>query len=190
MLGAPFFIVGREALEIMFITLMIMTFIKLNWSMITSAFLGIIAGVVIGWQMANLLAPYEGLMYGTLSALMLYLFFSASAIGQQIVNSIEKVGSAGATSWAGLITMFIIFARESSEIFIFMLMPINNTWNGWFSASIAVVLIAGMFPLIKHKVPANVLFKITRYAFLVFALWFGYEAIMHYYSITHIHVVH
>jgi hypothetical protein len=190
MLGAPFFIVGREALEIMFITLMIMTFIKLNWSMITSAFLGIIAGAVIGWQMSNLLAPYEGLMYGILSALMFYLFFSASTVGQQIVNSIEKVGSAVATSWAGLITMFIIFARESSEIFIFMLMPINNTWNGWFSASIAVVLIAGMFPLIKHKVPANVLFKITRYAFLVFAIWFGYEAIMHYYSITHAHVVH
>ena len=189
MLGAPFLVVGREALEIMFITLMITTFIKLNWSMYASAMLGTAAGIFAGWQIGNLLESHESTMYLFLSVLMLYLFFTADKTGQQIAASIEKIGSSSIANWAGLITMFIIWARESSEIFIFMLMPANNTMSGWLSASVAVGLVIGMFPIIQNKVSANVLFKVTRYAFLVFALWFGYEALMHWHTIEHEHVL-
>lgn len=188
MLQATFLVVGREALEIMFITLMITTFIKLNWSMYTSAILGIAAGFFAGWQLGNLLESYESFMYSILAVLMLYLFLTADKTGQKISANIEKLGSASVTGWAGSITMFIIWARESTEIFIFMLMPSNNTIAGWVSASIAVGLVIGMFPIIKNKVSANVLFKVTRYAFLVFALWFGYEALMHWHTIEHEHV--
>lgn len=184
---APFILVGREALEIMFITLMITTFIKLNWSLYASAIVGIVAGFILGWQLGNLLAPYEWLMYGFLSAMMIYLYFTSHTMGQNIVNSVEKMGSG--TSIAALVTIFVIFARESSEIFMFMFMASNNTIAGWMSASVAIALVVGMFPIIKNKVSAQVLFNVTRYAFLIFGLWFGYEALMHWHIFEHGHVL-
>lgn len=187
MLIAPFILVGREALEIMFITLMITTFIKLNWSMYASAIAGIIAGFALGWQLGNLLEPYEWLMYGFLSAMMIYLYFTSHTMGQQIVSNVQRMGSG--TSIAALVTIFVIFARESSEIFMFMFMANNNTLHGWMSASVAIAIIVGMFPLIKNKVSAHVLFKVTRFAFLVFGLWFGYEALMHWHVIEHSQVL-
>lgn len=187
MLIAPFVFVAREALEIMFITLMITTFIKLDWSMYVSAFAGLLTGLVLGWQLANLLEPYEGLMYGFLSALMIYLYFTSHTESQKIIDSIQKMGTG--TKLAALVTIFIIFARESSEIFTFMLMATNNTIAGWMSASVAIALVAGAFPLIKNKVSAKVLFKVTRYAFLIFGLWFGYEALVHWHTVEHQHVL-
>jgi len=184
---AQFVLVGREALEIMFITLMITTFIKLNWSMYVSAFAGLLTGLVLGWQLANLLEPYEWLMYGFLSALMVYLYFTSHTESQKIIGRIQKMGTG--TELAALVAIFIIFARESSEIFTFMFMATNNTIAGWMSASIAIALVAGAFPLIKNKVSAKLLFKVTRYAFLIFGLWFGYEALMHWHTFEHGHVL-
>ena len=65
------------------------------------------------------------------------------------------------------------------EIFVFMFQAVNNTSQGWLGAALAVAIVFGSFPLIKKHVPTATLFSVTRYAFLVFALWFGYEAWEH-----------
>ena len=43
----------------------------------------------------------------------------------------------------------------------------------------AVIVVAGIPLMMKNKIIQRNLFSITRYAFLVFGLLFGYEAIAH-----------
>ena len=72
-----FVYVGREALEMMFLTLMVTTSLKVDTRVYASAAVGILSGIVFGVLLGELLEPYEVLMYGLLSALMFYLFFTS-----------------------------------------------------------------------------------------------------------------
>ena len=173
-----FVYVGREALEMMFLTLMVSTAIVTNWRIYASAILGIFSGILVGYLIGEALEPYEAVMYGLLSALMLYLFYTSKDMAQHIKSHVDAIAQ-GTGFWVGLATIWFIYARESMEIFVFMFQAVNNTSQGWLGAALAVAIVFGSFPLIRKHVPTATLFSVTRYAFLVFAIWFGYEAWEH-----------
>ena len=175
---ASFVYVGREALEMMFLTLMVSTAIATSWRIYASAILGIFSGILVGYLIGEALEPYEAVMYGLLSALMLYLFYNSKDMAQHIKSHVDAIAQ-GTGFWVGLATIWFIYARESMEIFVFMFQAVNNTSQGWLGAALAVAIVFGSFPLIKKYVPTATLFSVTRYAFLVFAIWFGYEAWEH-----------
>jgi hypothetical protein len=179
MLMTTFLAVGREALEMMFLTLMVTTAIKMDWKIYGAVAIGLLSGLMGGFLLAEALEDREVLMYGLLSLLMLYLFFTSKNMGKHIKEHVDKIASNTTSIVVGLFTVWFIFARESMEVFTFMFQSINNTPEGWLGAAVATSLIVGAFPLIKKHVPTTTLFSITRYAFLVFALWFGYEALEH-----------
>ena len=78
-------------------------------------------------------------------------------------------------------TIYIIYLRESMEINTFLFMntgdPLSQKIIG---AGIAAIIVISAIPiLMKHKLVQKNMFSITRYAFLIFGLLFGYEAIAH-----------
>jgi len=176
---STFAYVSREALEMMFLLLMVTTTIKMDWKVYVTIAKGILVGLIGGFLLGEYLKDHDVLMYSLLSALMLYLFFSSENMGKHIKEHVDAIKSNTASVWVGLFTVWFIFARESMEVFAFMFQSVNNDINGWFGASLAVALVVGTFPLIKKHVAPATLFQVTRYAFLVFALWFGYEALEH-----------
>tara|TARA_B100000809_G_scaffold237378_1_gene257166 strand:+ start:358 stop:903 length:546 start_codon:yes stop_codon:yes gene_type:complete len=176
---ASFIYVGRESLEMMFLTLMVSTAIGLNWRIYSSALTGLLAGLGTGWFLGGILEPYEVGMYAVLSLLMLYLFFTSRNMAKHIKQHVDTIKSGQAGMLVGMFTIFFIFAREFMEVFIFMFQAVNNTKEGWIGATLAISLVFGCFPLIRKHLNTQTMFSVTRYAFLVFAFWFGYEALEH-----------
>lgn len=177
---APAFIyVAREALEMMFLTLMVTSAITTNYKIYTAAAVGILSGLVFGIFLGELLEPYEVLMYGLLSALMFWLFFTSNNMAAHIKSHVDAIATNSTGIFVSMFTIWFIYARESMEIFVFMFQAVNNTPTGWLAAGLALALVGGSFPLIRKHVPTDTLFVVTRYAFLVFGLWFGYEAWEH-----------
>lgn len=174
-----FVYVGREALEMMFLTLMVITSLKVDTRVYASAAVGILSGIVFGVLLGELLEPYEVLMYGLLSALMFYLFFTSKNMAAHIKQHVDAIANNQTGVLVGMFTVWFIYARESMEVFVFMFQAVNNTVTGWLGAALAVALVAGSFPLIRKHVQPATLFTVTRYAFLVFGVWFGYEAWEH-----------
>ena len=174
-----FVYVGREALEMMFLTLMVTTSLKVDTRVYVSAAVGILSGIVFGVLLGELLEPYEVLMYGLLSALMFYLFFTSKNMASHIKEHVDAIANNQTGVLVGMFTVWFIYARESMEVFVFMFQAVNNTVTGWFGAALAVALVAGCFPLIRKHVQPATLFTVTRYVFLVFGVWFGYEAWEH-----------
>ena len=177
-----FVYVGREALEMMFLTLMVAGAITTTWRVYSAAALGLLAGVVVGWYAGEALDPYEVLMYGLLSALMFWLFFTSKGMASHIKSHVDAIAENSKGVFMGLFAVWFIYARESMEIFVFMFQSVNNTPTSWLSAALAAALVFGCFPIIKKQVKPATLFTVTRYAFLVFGVWFGYEAIDHGYQ--------
>jgi hypothetical protein len=60
-----------------------------------------------------------------------------------------------------------------------MFQAVNNTQMGWTGAGIAVVVVASLYKVLQSYKDTRALFTITRYAFLLFGVWFGYEAVEH-----------
>ena len=176
---ASFVYVGREALEMAFLTVMVSTAIGLNWKVYVPAFLGLITGIVSGWFLGEALEAYEVGMYALLSALMFYLFFNSKNMAKHLQQHVNYIRSGQTGLFVGMFTIFFIFAREFMEICIFMFQSVNNTSDGWLGAGLAIALVFGGFPYLKKHIKTQTLFSITRYTFLIFALWFGYEAIEH-----------
>jgi hypothetical protein len=176
---SSFVYVGREALEMMFLTLMVTSAISMNYKIYTAAIVGILSGIVFGIFLGEVLEPYEVLMYGLLSALMFYLFFTSKDLAAHVKQHVDDIAQNQTGVWAGLFTIWFIYARESMEVFVFMFQTANNTFNGWIGAVTAAVIVAVCFPLIRKYIPTATLFTVTRYAFLVFGIWFGYEAWEH-----------
>lgn len=174
-----FVYVGREALEMMFLTLMVMTAITASWRVYGSAIVGVLSGIVVGYYAGEFLEPYEVVMYALLSALMFWLFFTSKGMAAHIKSHVDAIAARQTGVIAGLFTIWFIYARESMEIFVFMFQSVNNTPVGWLGAGLAAALVFGSFPVIKSNVKPATLFMVTRYAFLVFGLWFGYEAWEH-----------
>lgn len=174
-----FIYVGREALEMMFLLFMITATVSLNRKMMLAGVIGLASGVLGGMFLGELLEDYEVAMYALLSALMFYLFFTSNNLPAHIKEHVQAIADNTATFWAGMFTIWFIFFRESMETFTFMFQQANNTTNGWIGAASATVLILALYRVLRNYRDTQTLFTVTRYAFLVFGVWFGYEALEH-----------
>jgi hypothetical protein len=171
--------VGRESLEMMFLTLMVVTAIVIDKKILASAMLGLLCGLLGGFALGELLHDYEVLMYALLSGLMLYLFFTSANLPVHIKGHVDAIANRNKTNMVGYLVIWFIYFRESMEVFTFMFQRYNNTWEGWTGAGLAVIIVAGLYKWLVQYKDTKALFTITRYAFLAFAIWFGYEALEH-----------
>lgn len=174
---ASFVYVGREALEMMFLLFMITATVSLDKKMITAGAVGLVSGLAGGMLLGEFLEDYEALMYAMLSGLMLYLFLTSNNLPAHIKGHVTAIADNTATFWAGMFTVWFIFFRESMEIFTFMFSPSDQV--SWTGAGIAVIIVAALYKVLENYKHTRQLFTITRYAFLIFAVWFGYEALEH-----------
>ena len=172
--------VGRECLEMVFLTYLIAGALRINIPTILSAIAGLVSGVAGGYYLSEFLEPYEWASYGVLSVMMLYLFMNTVNIKKHIDMHVEQAKH-GIGIFAGIGAIYIIYLRESMEINTFLFMntsdPLAQKLIGAVIA--ATIIVAGIPLMMKNKVIQRNLFSITRYAFLVFGLLFGYEAIAH-----------
>ena len=173
--------VGREILEMVFLTYLIAGALKINIPTVISAVLGLFSGLLGGFFLAEILEPYEWASYGILAAMMIYLFFNTVNIKKHIDMHVEQAKN-GIGIFAGVGAIYIIYLRESMEINTFIFMntgdPLSQKIIG---AGIAVIIVVAGIPLLmKHKLVQKNMFSITRYAFLLFGILFSYEAIEHF----------
>ena len=174
-----FVYVGREALEIVFLTYLILGSLTITTPIILSAIAGLIAGVGGGYLLGELLEPYEWATYGVLALLMLYLFYNSKNIQEHISKHVKEARK-GIGIFAGASAIFIIYFRESMEINTFLFMDTGDFTSKLIGAIIAIVVVLVATPLImKRKLIQKNLFNITRYTFLLFGVWFAYEALEH-----------
>ncbi len=174
---ASFIYVGREALEMMFLLFMITATVSLDKKMITAGAVGLLSGLAGGMLLGEFLEDYEVVMYVILSGLMLYLFFTSHNLPAHIKSHVTAIADNTATFWAGMFTVWFIFFRESMEIFTFMFSPSEQV--SWAGAGFAVIIVTALYKVLENYKHTRELFTVTRYAFLVFAVWFGYEALEH-----------
>ena len=172
--------VGREVLEMIFLTYLIAGALKINILTIVSAILGLISGLLGGLVLSEILEPYEWASYAVLAAMMIYLFFNTIDIKRHIDMHVEQAKN-GIGIFAGVGAIYIIYLRESMEINTFLFMntgdPLSQKIIG---AGIAVIIVVSAIPLLmKHSLVQKNMFSITRYAFLLFGILFSYEAIEH-----------
>ena len=172
--------VGREALEMVFLTYLIAGALRINLPTILAALVGLVSGVGGGYYLAEFLEPYEWASYGVLSIMMLYLFLNTVNLKKHIDMHVEQAKS-GIGIFAGVGAIYIIYLRESMEINTFLFMNTADPFaQKLIGAVIAItIVVAGIPILMKNKVIQRNLFSITRFAFLIFGLLFGYEAIAH-----------
>ena len=172
--------VGREALEMVFLTYLIAGALRINLPTILAALAGLVSGVGGGYYLAEFLEPYEWASYGVLSVMMLYLFLNTVNIKKHIDMHVEQAKN-GIGIFAGVGAIYIIYLRESMEINTFLFMNTADPFSQkLIGATIAVTIVVAGIPIIlKNKFIQKNLFSITRYAFLVFGLLFGYEAFVH-----------
>jgi high-affinity Fe2+/Pb2+ permease len=183
---ASFIYVGREALEMMFLFLMVSATIPVTKKLVSVGALGLICGLIGGFLIGDILEDYEAIMYAMLSALMLYLFATSSNLPAHVKGHVQAIANRTAGYLAGLFTIWFIFFRESMEIFLFMFAPVGDSHTElthfsphWTGAALAVIVVATLYKVLSKYKHTRELFTITRYAFLVFAVWFGYEAYEH-----------
>ena len=172
--------VGREALEMVFLTYLIARALKIDIPTVVSAILGLLSGLFGGFFLSEILEPYEWASYGILAAMMIYLFFNTVNIKKHIDMHVEQAKN-GIGIFAGVGAIYIIYLRESMEINTFLFMntgdPLSQKIIG---AGIATIIVVAGIPLLfKHKLVQRNLFSISRYAFLLFGILFAYEAIAH-----------
>ena len=172
--------VGREALEMVFLTYLIAGALRINLPTILAALVGLVSGVGGGYYLAEFLEPYEWASYGVLSIMMLYLFLNTVNLKKHIDMHVEQAKN-GIGIFAGVGAIYIIYLRESMEINTFLFMNTADPFaQKLIGAVIAItIVVAGIPILMKNKVIQRNLFSITRFAFLIFGLLFGYEAIAH-----------
>tara|TARA_B110000902_G_scaffold237487_1_gene284577 strand:+ start:1233 stop:1820 length:588 start_codon:yes stop_codon:yes gene_type:complete len=183
---ASFIYVGREALEMMFLFLMVSATIPVTKKLVSVGALGLICGLIGGFLIGDILEDYEAIMYAMLSALMLYLFATSNNLPAHVKGHVQAIANRTAGYLAGLFTIWFIFFRESMEIFLFMFAPVGDSHTElthfsphWTGAALAVIVVATLYKVLSKYKHTRELFTITRYAFLVFAVWFGYEAYEH-----------
>jgi drug/metabolite transporter (DMT)-like permease len=174
-----FIYVGREALEMVFLTYLIMGSLPITIPIVLSAIAGLITGISGGYILGEILEPYEWATYGVLALLMLYLFFNSKNIQEHISRHVREARK-GIGVFAGASAIFIIYFRESMEINTFLFMDTGDFTSKLIGAIIAIVVVVIATPIImKRKIIQHNLFNITRYTFLLFGIWFAYEALEH-----------
>ena len=172
--------VGREVLEMVFLTYLIAGALRINVPTILAAIMGLVSGIAGGYFFSAFLEPYEWASYGVLSVMMLYLFKNTVNIKQHIDMHVQQAKS-GIGIFAGIGAIYIIYLRESMEINTFLFMNTSDPFIQKLIGAViaAIIVVAGIPLMMKNKIIQRNLFSITRYAFLVFGLLFGYEAIAH-----------
>ena len=172
--------VGREVLEMVFLTYLIAGALKLTIPTIISALLGLVSGIFGGYYLSEILEPYEWASYGVLALMMFYLFVNTVNIKKHIDMHVKQAKN-GIGIFAGVGAIYIIYLRESMEINTFLFMNTSNPFSEkLIGAVIAAIVVVGGIPfMMKNKIIQKNLFSITRYAFLIFGMMFGYEAIIH-----------
>ena len=118
-----FIYVGREALEMMFLFLMITATVPVTKQLVSVGALGLISGFVGGFLIGDFLENYEVIMFTMLSGLMIYLFATSNNLPAHVKGHVQAIADRTAAYWAGLFTIWFIFFRESMEIFLFMFSP-------------------------------------------------------------------
>jgi hypothetical protein len=113
-------------------------------------------------------------MYAILSSLFFYLFIKNKEVLKHIQQHVDDISLARPTIL--FLTAFFIYGRESFEIFSNLFLNPNSSWiAAWTAAMVAV----GIFYLARDSKIKEYIFKFGYWAYLGFALWFGYEALEH-----------
>jgi len=192
-----FIYVGREAIEIMLLSFMIITAIKINKTLIATALLGILLGGILGYMIGDFLYGYDAYMYAGLSAMMFYLFFTSSSLPVKIKLRMESLEnkSVCCAKVLGLFLVWLVFFRESLEIFVFMFQNVHNNLPSWIGAGVSVLLIVLVYNYMKvytnrkfRPEIKKLMFKVSNYAFLAFGIFFAYEALRHS-LLVHLHLL-
>jgi len=192
-----FIYVGREAIEIMLLSFMIVTAIKINKTLIATALLGILLGGILGYMIGDFLHGYDAYMYVGLSVMMFYLFFTSISLPGKIKLRMESLENKSicCAKVLGLFLVWLVFFRESLEIFVFMFQNVHNNLPSWIGAVISVLLIVLVYNYMKvytnrkfRPEIKKLMFKVSNYAFLAFGIFFAYEALMHS-SLVHLHLL-
>ena len=171
---ASFTITLIECLEIAFITLLISQTKVHKPTVVTYGSLGLLGGLLSAYYLHDILENYEWLMYAILSSLFLYLFIKNKEIVTHIKQHVDDISNSSSTVL--FLTAFFIYGRESFEIFSNLFLNPEASW----SAAFCAVIVAGAIYMFARDSKIKVyIFKFGYWAYLGFALWFGYEALEH-----------
>ena len=163
-----------ECLEIAFITLLIsQTQVKKSTTIIYGS-LGLIGGLLSAFYLHDILENYEWLMYAILSFLFFYLFANNKEITKHIRQHVDDIRHSSSTVL--FLTAFFIYGRESFEIFSNLFLNPNASWA---AAGCAVAVAVAIFVFAKDSKLKKYIFRYGYWAYIAFALWFGYEALEH-----------
>ena len=163
-----------ECLEIAFITLLIsQTSIKKS-TITTYALLGLIGGLLSAYFLHDILENYEWLMYAILSSLFFYLFVKNKEIVAHIKSHVDDISQSSSTVL--FLTAFFIYGRESFEIFSNLFLNPNSSW---LSAGLAAIVAIMIYMFARDSKIKVYIFKFGYWAYLLFGIWFGYEALEH-----------
>ncbi len=171
---ASFTITLIECLEIAFITLLILQTKVNKPTVITYGSLGLVGGLLSAYYLHDILENYEWLMYAILSSLFLYLFIKNKDIQKHIKAHVDDITQSSSTVL--FLTAFFIYGRESFEIFSNLFLNPDASWSAAFLAATVAV---GIYIFARDSKYTSYVFKFGYWAYLAFALWFGYEALEH-----------
>ena len=102
--------VGREVLEMVFLTYLIAGALRITIPTILSALLGLISGIFGGYYLSEILEPYEWASYGVLAIMMFYLFVNTVNIKKHIDMHVQQAKN-GIGIFAGVGAIYIIYLR-------------------------------------------------------------------------------
>ena len=171
---SSFVITLIECLEIAFITLLISQTKVHKPTVVTYGSLGLLGGLLSAYYLHDMLENYEWLMYAILSSLFFYLFVKNKDIQKHIKEHVESI--TGASSIVLFLTAFFIYGRESFEIFSNLFLNSDASWSAAICAAIVAIW---LYMFARDSKYTSYIFKFGYWAYLGFALWFGYEALEH-----------
>jgi hypothetical protein len=163
-----------ECLEIAFITLLISQTKVNKPTVITYGSLGLLGGLLSAFYLHDILENYEWLMYAILSSLFLYLFIKNKEIVTHIKAHVDDISQSSSTVL--FLTAFFVYGRESFEIFSNLFLNANASW---LSAFFAMIVAISIYMFARDSKVKVYIFKFGYWAYLMFAIWFGYEALEH-----------
>ena len=172
---ASFTVTLIECLEIALITLLL-TQVSVSIRLYIYGLIGLVAGYFGTVAIYELVEDYEWIGYGILSAMLLYLFFRAKDMAEHVKEHINEIQSITKETVI-FVTVATVYARESFEIFAQLLLNENSSW---IAAGAALVVAIGIFFVgQRNKHVNNFVFTFGHWAYLVLAIYFGYEALEH-----------
>jgi hypothetical protein len=172
---ASFAITLIECLEIALITLLL-TKLANPLRLYLYGAIGLVAGYYASVALHEVVEDYEWLGYGILSAMLFYLFFRGKDMAEHVREHINEIKSVGREAVA-FVTVLTVYARESFEIFSQLLLNENASWGA--AGFAAIFAFMAFWVGMKVKVVNRYIFEFGHWAYLVLALWFGYEALEH-----------